>query len=142
MKDVKELAIAISQLDFAAMENGMHSEHDRFHAIRCQVMQMEKADAIHLLFEVMQAKVLNLQYPKSIFAELLKFDRMYHAYLSFKPSGEQLPASNDDPDLWHDLAVKIDTMARYRDNKHFGLPMGEITDLIEPLRQQYLLRKK
>jgi hypothetical protein len=140
MKDIRELATAIVAIDWAGLEDGNETASKHFHSVRNEIFKLDKADAINLLLEVMQARVLEMMYPRSIYSELLQFNRMYHSYSSFGENKNENEGT--ETDLWYQLFIKIDTMAKYRDNKHFGLPMGSALDLIEPLKQEFLINKK
>jgi len=141
MNTIQELAKQIVKIDWAGVQSDSVEANEQFQYLKQHVLRLTKFEAVSLLFEVMEAQLLNIAFPRTIFSEMLEFPRMNHAYLSFVPSNGE-PKKPEDFDPWFDLCVKLDTMARYQDNKHFGLPMGDIYDLINSISHEFTITKK
>ncbi len=139
MKTAQELAQQLAQIHWSKVQSDCPHENEKVAHLRSIVLKMDKADAVNLLLEVMEARILSILYPSyPLFSEMAQFDRMYHSYPSFVAPGAP---RDEDTDHWLNLCVKLDTMAKYRDNKHFGLPMGQIHDMISVVKQEYELKK-
>lgn len=140
MQNIQELAKAISKISWAGVQSDNPEDNEAFHFLKTEVLKLDKCEAVSLLFEVMEAQQLNWAYPHTVFSELLSFSRMSQAYTSFVP-GDDTGQKDKQTDDWYDLCIKLDAMARYRDNKHFGLPMGQIFDLIGTVASEFTLTK-
>ncbi len=141
MNSVKELAKCIASIDWAGFQTDHPEAGAHYDLAVNELMKLDKHEAISLVLEVMEAKILNMAYPRTHFSELLEFDRLSMAYSSFKPSEKSTDTENQEDDLWYVLLTKLDAMAKYRDNKHFGLPMNNVSDLVEPLKHEFTISK-
>ena len=140
MKTPQELAQAIAGVDWPGVQADSPDANEQLHFIRSVILKMDKTDAVNMLLEVLEVKCLNSLYPGSIFSEMLRFERMYHSYPSFVPVDSE-PLQNEDRNTWFELLVKLNSMAQYKDNRHFGLPMSQAQNIIAVMKQDYELKK-